>query len=74
VRNGNIFNKNREISILPIKKKHSQVNTSSRSHRKIQTRKDKNKQKTAYEQKCPVDHPVSFLVNIYDPSCTNYLV
>jgi hypothetical protein len=28
------------------KKPHSKVNTSSRSHRKLQTRKDKNKQKT----------------------------
>jgi hypothetical protein len=37
---------NREISIVKMKKKHSKVNTSSRSHRKFQTRKDKNKQKT----------------------------
>jgi hypothetical protein len=43
----NIFHKNREIYILPMKgkKNPSKVNTSSRSHRKIQTRKDKNKAK-----------------------------
>jgi hypothetical protein len=38
-----------------MKKKHSKVNTSSRSHRKFQTRKDKTnqkqkKQKQQYEQ------------------------
>jgi hypothetical protein len=41
-----IFHKNRQISFLAMKKKHSKVNTSSRSHRKFQTTKDKNKQKT----------------------------
>jgi len=45
-----IFHKNREISILTMKKKHSNVNTSSRSHRKFQTRKDKTNQKQQYEQ------------------------
>jgi hypothetical protein len=43
----NIFHKNREISILTMKK-NSKVNTSSGSHRKNQTRKDRTnkKQKT----------------------------
>jgi hypothetical protein len=48
-----IFLKNREISILMMKKKHnSKVNTSSRNHRKYQTRKDKTnkKQIQQYEQ------------------------
>jgi hypothetical protein len=34
-----VFHKNREISYLAMKKKHSKVNTSSRSHRKFQTGK-----------------------------------
>jgi hypothetical protein len=44
----NIFHKNREISILMMKKKHSKVNTYSGSCRKNQTRKDRTnkKQKT----------------------------
>jgi hypothetical protein len=42
-REKNIFHKKREISILMMKKKHSKVNTSSKSHRKFQTRKDKTK-------------------------------
>jgi hypothetical protein len=49
----NIFLKNREISILTMKKKHnSKVNTSSRSHRKFQNRKDKTnkKQVQQYQQ------------------------
>jgi hypothetical protein len=50
----NILHKNREISILMMKEKHSKVNSSSRSHRKFQTRKDKTnkkqKQKKPYEQ------------------------
>jgi hypothetical protein len=32
-REKNIFHKKREISILMMKKKHSKVNTSSKSHR-----------------------------------------
>jgi hypothetical protein len=51
-REKNIFHKKREISILTMKEKHSKVNTSSKSHRKFQTRKDKikKKQKQRYEQ------------------------
>jgi hypothetical protein len=48
----NIFLKNREISILTMKKKHnSKVNTSSRSHRKFQTRKDKTNKKPKKKKK-----------------------
>jgi hypothetical protein len=42
----NIFHKNREISILMIKKKTAKVNTSSGSHRKNQTRGDTKQNKT----------------------------
>jgi hypothetical protein len=45
-----IFHKNREISILTMKKKHSKVNT-WRSHRKFQTRKDKTNQKKKKKNK-----------------------
>jgi uncharacterized membrane protein YcaP (DUF421 family) len=47
----NIFEKNREISILTTKKKPpARFNTSSRSHRKIQIRKDKNNTKQKYKK------------------------
>jgi hypothetical protein len=47
----NIFDKNREISILTMKKKPpARFNTSSRSHRKIQIRKDTNKTKQKYKK------------------------
>ncbi len=43
----NIFHKNREISLLTIKKKHSKIDSSSGSCRKNQSRKDRtNKKKT----------------------------
>jgi hypothetical protein len=46
-----VFHKNREISYLAMKKKHSKVNTSSRSHRKFQTRKDKTNKKPKKKKK-----------------------
>jgi hypothetical protein len=45
-REKNIFHKKREISIFTMKKKHSKINTSSKSRRKFQTRKDKTNKKT----------------------------
>jgi hypothetical protein len=75
----NIFHKTREISILMMKKKPTarltlQEATERSKLGKTKTNKKQKNKKQEYEQKCPVDHPVSFLVNIYDPSCTNYLV
>jgi hypothetical protein len=71
-----IFRKNREISILMMKKKPTarltllQEATERSKLGKMKTNKKQKNKKQQYEQKCPV----SFLVNIYDPSCTNYLV
>jgi hypothetical protein len=59
----NMSHKNQEISILTIKKRQSEVNISSTSHRGFQRRKDKtekkrprnkkqNKTRKQYEQQC----------------------
>jgi hypothetical protein len=75
-----IFHKNREISILMMKKKPTarltllQEATERSKLGKTKTNKKQKNKKQQYGQKCPVDRPVSFLFNIYDPSCTNYLV
>jgi hypothetical protein len=68
--NANIFHKNREVSILTMKK-NSKVNTSSESHRKNQTRKDRTKDTNRYEQKCQ-SHTCSGTINssIYDSDLT----
>jgi hypothetical protein len=69
-----IFHKNREISILMMKKKPTTRLTLQEATERSKLGKTKTNKKQQYEQKCPDDRPVSFLVNIYNPSCTNYLV
>jgi hypothetical protein len=65
----NIFLKNREISILTMKKKHnSKVNTSSRSHRKFQTRKDKTNKKKKKKNKSSSMNNSATLTPVQGPS------
>jgi hypothetical protein len=49
------------------KKPHSRVNISSRSHRKLQTMKDKNKQKTENKKPCGMNKSAS-LTLVQGPS------